>query len=473
MLSDNSKKKENKKSNPSVFVLKISAVAAAAAMIFAGCSQYKKTTTATDRDSSSAVSAISSSKRQQTAVPRKAPARSSAENSAEQQAAYNYSSDQNDDQGDENTGWSQDSENSSYVTVSKSGASLKYAKPGKRNTRGKAASSKAAGSKAMSASASSASSAFSVDTSNLPCLNASAPLKIKTYDGSNQAMHPKVLYFKNKWNGWRYWMSYTPYPQSDATYENPSLAVSQDGISWNEPTGVKNPIVKAPSDVDKGGYNSDPELVMNGKTMQLWYRNDPANKAGNGVDLSHNRIYMISSTDGVKWTEPKLVLDGNYRYYSPAVIYDDNKYEVWFSDDNGDVLYTSSADMKNWSDPVITDLRATDWNAWHQDVIKTDSQYKIVFSAYNTTNKDKKGNVIHGYQCLFYATSSDGISFSKPVMILAPSKDKTAYDNQLIYRSTLVDVDGTYDLYYSAMNTKKYWHTFLTHFDPSSIQITD
>ena len=33
--------------------------------------------------------------------------------------------------------------------------------------------------------------------------------------GDDQAFHPKVLNFEKPWNGYRYWMAYTPYPGAD------------------------------------------------------------------------------------------------------------------------------------------------------------------------------------------------------------------------------------------------------------------
>ena len=52
-------------------------------------------------------------------------------------------------------------------------------------------------------------------------------------------------------------------------------------------------------------------------------------------------------------------------------------------------------------------------------------------------------------------------------MILKPSTGVFNLDNQMIYRSSIVCVDGAYHIYYSAMNHRQAWHTFLVNFDPS------
>ena len=45
--------------------------------------------------------------------------------------------------------------------------------------------------------------------------NSKYQLNIISEYGDNEAYHPKVLSFENDWNGYKYWMSYTPYPQGD------------------------------------------------------------------------------------------------------------------------------------------------------------------------------------------------------------------------------------------------------------------
>ena len=48
-------------------------------------------------------------------------------------------------------------------------------------------------------------------------------LTIPTYDGSGQAVHPDVYYNASGWKGYKYWMTMTPYPNSNSGFENPSI----------------------------------------------------------------------------------------------------------------------------------------------------------------------------------------------------------------------------------------------------------
>jgi hypothetical protein len=62
------------------------------------------------------------------------------------------------------------------------------------------------------------------------------PLDIKTFDGSDSPYHPAVLYFKDGWNGYKYWMAETPFSPKAQPYpdrfECPTIHVSNDGVNW-------------------------------------------------------------------------------------------------------------------------------------------------------------------------------------------------------------------------------------------------
>ena len=81
--------------------------------------------------------------------------------------------------------------------------------------------------------------------------NSKNKLEIETPYGDNEAYHPKVLNFKEPWNGYKYWMSYTPYPTGDDSKENPCIAVSNDLVNWKSPTEKNEPLDVPYKNVDK------------------------------------------------------------------------------------------------------------------------------------------------------------------------------------------------------------------------------
>ena len=68
-------------------------------------------------------------------------------------------------------------------------------------------------------------------------------LNIETYlAGKDQPTHPSIVSFDDEWNGYKYWMAYTPYPEANGEEENPCIAVSNDLYKWETPVGMVNPI---------------------------------------------------------------------------------------------------------------------------------------------------------------------------------------------------------------------------------------
>lgn len=117
---------------------------------------------------------------------------------------------------------------------------------------------------------------------------------------SNAPVHPSLLFFPTGWNGYRYWVAYTPYPGSVSDYENPCVAASNDLVGWVSP--APNPLVPKPTGT---AYNADTHLVMSpdGETMYLLFRE-------RGV-AAKNNLKIMHTTDGVRWTSPVTVLTGD------------------------------------------------------------------------------------------------------------------------------------------------------------------
>lgn len=146
-----------------------------------------------------------------------------------------------------------------------------------------------------------------------------APLTTPTYEGSGQGTHPSVVFVPGGWNGYRYWMAFTPYPNANEDHENPSILASNDGNTWVVPPGLTNPV-----DPDPGGtnINSDTELVLSpdGTTLHLIWR------AVETAPTTDNEVYYLaSSTNGYQWSTPVAILTTpitTFRAVSPTVWWD-------------------------------------------------------------------------------------------------------------------------------------------------------
>lgn len=255
---------------------------------------------------------------------------------------------------------------------------------------------------------------------------------VPTYEGSNQETHPKLLYFPKGWNGYRYWMSMTPYPATNDDYENPSIVTSNDLKTWVVPRGLKNPITGVPKDVSYGGHFSDSQIVMNGRTMELWYRANIGNRRTLQPDYRVDYYYRITSTDGIHWSAPSMMQAHRNSILSLAVLYDPGKYRFWYTNGFHRLMYAESEMGYRWTNTQRCNIPLpTGYVPWHQDVVYNGGTYYLLQTGY----------MAKPYSfALFLSESRDGIHFTKGVPFY-PSDNPTILHKTWLYRSTMAMVE--------------------------------
>lgn len=282
--------------------------------------------------------------------------------------------------------------------------------------------------------------------------NAEIPLNIPTYyKHDNHAVHPSVMHFTDAKYGYNWIMGFTPYPEGRDRYENPSIAVSDDGLVWRVPEGLENPLTEQPP-ASVEYYYSDTDLIDNGTQLELWYRYSDDS-------IPASKILRKTSTDTINWSEEETIFNfgdfGENTYMSPTIVYENETYKVWFrSGDGGVIKYTESKTpnvLSSWS-PFVTckfDYSATkeEHNEWHLEVRKIDGIYMAMICARRISDNDYR---------LIYLKSNDGINFNDAKVLVTPSYN--SWDNDRIYRSSIVKYGGWYYVYYSAFskNTSNY-----------------
>lgn len=254
---------------------------------------------------------------------------------------------------------------------------------------------------------------------------------VPTYDGTNQETHPKLLYFPNGWNGYKYWMSMTPYPATNASFENPSIVVSNDLKTWVVPRGLKNPVSGVPADVKYGGHYSDSQLVMNGNVMELWYRYNPGNKKTKQTDERIDYYYRRTSTDGIHWSASTLMQSSKWSILSLAVTHQNGEYQFWYTNCALHLMHAVSSDGKHWADIRQCQIPlAKGYAPWHQDVVFYNNKYYLLQTAMNRAKYSFS---------LFLSESSDGINFTRGA-VFYPSDNSTVLHKTWLYRSTFAPV---------------------------------
>lgn len=272
--------------------------------------------------------------------------------------------------------------------------------------------------------------------------NAAYKLDLNEGNTDLHGTHPKVLNFKEKWHGYKYYMVYSPYPFANDKYENPYLLGSNDLINWETPKGLKNPIEDTPSNYKHEHiYNSDPHILYNPDTdkMELYFR---------FVNENEVIIYRRTSSDAVTWSDKEIIIKDNRSkkdYMSPAVIYDNGIYKMWFVNKDKTVHYFESTDGLHYKNEKIIklDYPIPDLQSWHLDIIKTDKGYELITVAYRY-HKDRNS------MNLYYFYSKDNNNYSKGITILRPSL--ISWDSKGIYRSSFIYEDGIYYVFYSGIS---------------------
>lgn len=265
-------------------------------------------------------------------------------------------------------------------------------------------------------------------------------LEIDAGEYGNNGYHPKVLYFENGWNGYKYWMAFTPYPHAQAIYENPSINVSNNMIDWQTPKGLNNPI-DTPDKPDKIHYNSDTHLLYNNDLdrLEMFWRY---------VDDQENilTIYMSYSYDGITWSDKEVFMISYNRskqdFLSPVVEYNEGTYEIWYVF-NRKVFYVEK-NGDEFTEPRALDLEyEKELYSWHIDVIKHDGIYDIAAVSYEEVTNRRE-------MSLYYASSKDNIEWTTMKTLLEPSDIEEWYI-QGLYRPALLYKDDKYYLFFS-------WH---------------
>ncbi|PTT33758.1 hypothetical protein DBR28_14265, partial [Chryseobacterium sp. HMWF028] len=173
--------------------------------------------------------------------------------------------------------------------------------------------------------------------------------------------HPDVEYFPDGFNGYKYWMVFTPYfgavenIQISKRYENPTVVVSHDGLNWESPAGLHNPLQRTPGVQEsfrekKGeeiqGFWSDVDWLYENGRFFLYYRGSMikasalrkrGSKSRNNFQKllvnAQRTIVRQTSIDGISWTALEVAYTSNPPYsprnnhvVSPSIIYDGVRY---------------------------------------------------------------------------------------------------------------------------------------------------
>ena len=268
-------------------------------------------------------------------------------------------------------------------------------------------------------------------------------LNIQTYyAGNDQPTHPSIVSFTEKWNGYKYWMAYSPYPYGNGEEENPCIACSNDLLYWDIPQNFLNPIANN----EEVGCKElkDPHILYRADLdrLEVWYLGRlHTNLGGDGKTLL---IMRKTSSDGVHWSDFEVLT--STEYLSPSVIWDGEKYRLWeigFHETAGKFVYRESKNAKEWTESIICDIGNLERNEiWHGAISVKDDAFYFVYIKHM---KDS--------HTIFYCQSADGVHFSQETALI--TKDKV-WD--YFYRPFLLFDENRIMCVYGVVNRDNSWY---------------
>jgi len=234
-------------------------------------------------------------------------------------------------------------------------------------------------------------------------------------------------------------------------------ATSPDGINWTKQNSGNAVLTVTAGKFDSGGVIS-PTIINDNGTYKMWY-------AGyNGTYW--DGIGYATSPDGIAWTKQNsgnaVVPQGSnpsFDYphiYMPNVIKDGDIYKMWYSGNNGSVVTTGYA----------TSLDGITWTKYVNNPVMTNSAGKFDSTNVYTPNVVYDGTkyimFYSGYNGttwkwdgIGYATSPDGITWTKQNSgnALITNGVNPAFDYNAMYSNATIIDNNQYMVWYSGQDS--------------------
>lgn len=200
-----------------------------------------------------------------------------------------------------------------------------------------------------------------------------------------------------------------------------------------------------PGDWDGSGVQKA-SVLNDGGTYKMWF---------DGVDLyeAHQVGYATSSneTTWIKYTQNPILTgtEGSWDErgeHAPFIVKDGSVYKMWYEGRDGSVRqlgYATSSNGVDWmkysGNPVLkAGPEGYDQEvAGHGSILKDGSTYKLWYHAIGD-----QGVIIA------YATSPDGINWTKGGPVLLPSE--SGWDDMGLWGPSVIKIDSTYWMWYSS-----------------------
>lgn len=184
------------------------------------------------------------------------------------------------------------------------------------------------------------------------------------YNG--ETVHPSIIRVEGGFGpqGFEYWQVITPYVYQNDQTENPYLYASHNGIDWEVPNGLTNPL--APSPGSATSHLSDVNILKVDQELWIYYRETNKN-------TNTSVLYRITSSDGVNWSPPTQLSGALGESISPSIKKDGTGFVMWLVRTYGVITRFESTNGIAWfsgQDVTISSNYPSGKSPWHLDTIK-------------------------------------------------------------------------------------------------------
>lgn len=234
---------------------------------------------------------------------------------------------------------------------------------------------------------------------------------LPTAEGSSNrsVTHPCIRRIKHDLTPYKFVAAYTPYPAM--TREDVWIAVSNDGVNWEEPTGINNPLDSYSDAVSLGHREfSDTDILeLNDGTFVVMYRGTK--------DTALETWYIRTSSDLINWSNRQAVLTSplGANIVSPSLVQLENgSIRAYYVNETGEAVldnrikYRESTDnCQTWgAEQQCTYERFYPDPAWHLQVIINEGVYHMLYNHRQAgiPSVTHDGMLVHQF-------SEDGINF--------------------------------------------------------------
>ncbi len=283
-------------------------------------------------------------------------------------------------------------------------------------------------------------------------------LSVKTYEGSNQAIHPDVIIgHDNKLK-----MVFTPFPFSDDDIENPSVLESEDGYNFTEIPNTEKPLIKMPTLPPdyRNAYNNDPDIIFDNGKYYMVYNETFSQKQ----EKFYQNVKIVAYDTNFKRLDSATILrqpSYSRMTFSPSLI-KANRYYMFFVNrtpsNKFEISYMSNPElMRGWDNQIKQKVllnTSGNFQPWHINVLRNtfDGFYYMLIAGKFDVASSKNNS-------LYIARSKDLIKWT---LAPEPIMKKENYGHSQIYRSAAIFTDK---------NNMMLWYSFFETSDQTGMGV--